>query len=74
MEKKSVDINIRNRMKAFLLIDVIRPCLQNPILVNIPNSILILDQKTQKVLDSCVKMIDLVEEGIVGKLILTNMK
>ena len=66
MEKKSLDINIRERMKTFLLDDVIRPCLKQPQLSNIKNSIIILDEGTAKIINSCVKMIDLVQEGIIG--------
>ena len=67
MEKKTIDINIRQRMKEFLLKDVISPSLKVEALKNIQNSILILDQSTEKIINSCIKMIDLVEEGIVGK-------
>lgn len=68
MEKKTIDINIRERMKEFLLRDVIQPSINLEALQNIKNSILILDDSTQKIINSCVKMIDLVEQGIVGKL------
>jgi hypothetical protein len=67
MEKKTIDINIRQRMKHFLLKDVISPSLNVETLKNIQNSILILDKSTEKIINSCIKMIDLVEEGIVGK-------
>ena len=66
MEKKSLDINIRERMKTFLLDDVIGPCLKQPQLSNIKNSIIILDEGTGKIINSCVKMIDLVQKGIIG--------
>ena len=67
MEKKAIDINIRERMKEFLLKDVIEPSIKLDALKNINNSILILDDSTQKIINSCIKMIDLVEQGIVGK-------
>lgn len=66
MEKKVIDINIRERMKQFLLKDVISPSIKVDSLQNIQNSILILDKSTEKIINSCIKMIDLVEEGIVG--------
>ena len=66
MEKKTIDINIRERMKQFLLKDVIQPSIKTDKLKNVNNSILILDDSTQKIINSCIKMIDLVEEGIVG--------
>jgi hypothetical protein len=66
MEKQTIDINIRERMKHFLLQDVIRPSINQDNLSNIKNAILILDKSTEKIINSCIKMIDLVEEGIVG--------
>lgn len=68
--KEQEEINIRERMKEFLLKDVIRPSLEPEYLKHIQNSILILDKGTQKIVNSCVKMIDLVEVGIVGNFFL----
>lgn len=73
MEKKTIDINIRERMKHFLLQDVIRPSLNANNVTNIKNAILILDKSTEKIINSCIKMIDLVEEGIVGILVFINL-
>lgn len=73
MEKQTIDINIRERMKHFLLQDVIRPSLNVKSLSNIKNSILILDKSTEKIINSCIKMIDLVEEGIVGRRVFAHL-
>ena len=75
MEKKSKEgINIRQRMKDFLLKDVIKPSIDVKYLSHIQNSILILDEGTQKIVNSCVKMIDLVEVGIVGETLFSYVK
>ena len=66
MEKKNIQINIREKMRDFLLQDVIKPCIDQPHLSHIKNSILILDKYTTVILNSCMKMIDLVENGIIG--------
>lgn len=66
MDKKTINVNLRENMRDFLLQDVISSCINQPHLSHIKNSILIIDKDTTVILNSCLKMIDLVENGIIG--------
>ena len=66
IDPKKVDINIRKNLKTFFLEEIIGNCPNLSKNGNKKNCLLILDDKTTKIIDKFMGIIDLIEGGIIG--------
>ena len=66
IDPKKLDFNIRKNLKTFFIEEIIGKCPKIGDGSTNKNSLLILDQKTIKIVDKFMGVIDLVEGGIIG--------
>ena len=66
IDPKKVDINIRKNLKTFFIEEIIGNCPHLSKGSTKKNCLLILDEKTTKIIDKFMGVIDLIEGGIIG--------
>ena len=66
IDPKKIDVNIRHNLKTFFIEEIIGKCPHLGSGSSRKNSLLILDDKTTKIVDRFMGVIDLVEGGIIG--------
>ena len=66
VDRPEVEHSIRTNIKKFFLDKVVGKCRQKPGWGEVKNFLLVLDERTSKIVDKFADMTDLVEAGIIG--------
>jgi hypothetical protein len=66
VDRPEVEHSIRQNVKRFFLDEVVGKCREKPGWGEVKNFLLVLDDRTSKIVDKFADMTDLVEAGIIG--------